>query len=319
MPMARRFPSSKYLCVLSLALALLPSAASAISGGTQDGADRFPFVVEVKLQNQMICSGTVLYPRIVVTAAHCLQHKVNWRGRQIYVEDYLGSSGLTVSVIHAGKTKSYEVAETVISPNWQNWNRALGAAARLPYDLALIVTKEPMAVGVAPNPLGGLRVPSGGNSPASGDDASALQDYAVPGVSVAQRPLRPGVLVGFGGESCASSAECGAAGVRRVLPVVMQDSSYCFRNRQLVELPPAVWCMESSVMPGDSGGALLVENDDGHLSYVGVISAQQGLPPELAAVSKWQRSLASALYSNLNFILAKANELGYGPALTSGP
>jgi hypothetical protein len=40
-----------------------------LSGATTDSGDRFPFVVEVKYQEKLICSGTALFPRIVVTAA----------------------------------------------------------------------------------------------------------------------------------------------------------------------------------------------------------------------------------------------------------
>ena len=78
-------------------------------------------------------------------------------------------------------------------------------------------------------------------------------------------------------------------------------------------LPLAVWCMESSVMPGDSGGALLVEGAQGQPYYLGVISAQRGLFPEIAASTSEKRSLATALYPSLGFIGNRARSLGCVP------
>ena len=58
------------IAALFLAFSLiLISSATALSGATTDSGDRFPFVVEVKYQEKLICSGTALFPRIVVTAA----------------------------------------------------------------------------------------------------------------------------------------------------------------------------------------------------------------------------------------------------------
>ena len=84
-------------------------------------------------------------------------------------------------------------------------------------------------------------------------------------------------------------------------------------------LPLAVWCMESSVMPGDSGGALLVEGAQGQLYYLGVISAQQGLFPEIAASTSEKRGQPLSTPS-LGFIadpgaLARLRALGCNAAL----
>jgi hypothetical protein len=66
-------------------------------------------------------------------------------------------------------------------------------------------------------------------------------------------------------------------------------------------------------MPGDSGGALLVEGERGRLYYLGVISAQRGRAPEVAAAATQKRSLATALYPSLGFIAERARQLGYLP------
>lgn len=121
------------------------------------------------------------------------------------------------------------------------------------------------------------------------------------------------MLVAFGGEHCNSTKDCVDKGIRRFIPVAIKDHSYCFKNPRERDLPSpdSVWCIETGVMPGDSGGALLVEADDSKLYYVGVISAQKGLPPELSAVASRHRTLAAALSANLAFITKKAKELGY--------
>ena len=278
-----------------LALLLEAPAAFTLPGGTADGTDRFPFVVAIKVHGELICSGTVLYPRIVVTAAHCLQQVVGWRGMRFYVEDYVPADALSIGVVKTGETKSYAVTETAISPDWLASEAGQGSGARLPYDLALLVTAEPIDVGAPP---------------------SALSTHAspVPGSPAGPAHLH-GVLVAFGGEHCFSSGECEDAGVRRFLHVVMKDGTACFKSRtdRDAGLPLTVWCVDSNVLPGDSGGALLVEAPDGVLHYAGVISAHRGLPPELAAVASWQQSAATSLQPNLDFILKKARALGYAP------
>ncbi|HZJ11459.1 MAG TPA: trypsin-like serine protease [Methyloceanibacter sp.] len=294
-------PRLSFVCGLALVSALLGApCAQALPDATPDGADRFPFVVAIKAEGHLICSGTVLYPRIVVTAAHCLQQVVVWHGMRLYVEDYVPAEALSVSVVQGGVTRSYAVAEVDISPGWLASNAEQRSGLRLPHDVALLVTKDPIDVGV---PLAGL------------DGPGALSPSSPAG------PARHrGVLVAFGGAHCLSSGVCEDAGVRRFLRVVMKDGGTCFKSRRDRDagLRFIVWCIDSGVMPGDSGGALLVEAPDGVLRYAGVISAGSGLPPALAALGAWRQSAAAALVPNRDFILEKARALGYAP-LSSGP
>lgn len=283
-------------CALAaLASSLGCSDAWALPDATADGADRFPFVVAIRAQGRLICSGTLLYPRIVVTAAHCLQQVASWRGMRIYVEDYLPPETLSIGVVKGGRTKSYAVAETEISPRWLHSEAGQGSGMRLPHDLALLVTEEPIDVGM---PLAGW------------DRTDPLTPNSPSGAA-----RHRGVLVAFGGAHCLSSGECPDAGVRRYLAVAMKDGAACFKSRRDRDagLRFSVWCIDSSVLPGDSGGALLVEAPDGTLHYAGVISAGSGLPPALASVATWRQSAAASLGLNLDFIRRKARALGYEP------
>jgi hypothetical protein len=302
------------------------SLAMALSGATADSADRFPFVVEIKYQDRLICSGTVLFPRIVVTAAHCVQEKVHFRGGEFYADSYFLPADLTVTVTHHGGTETHAVADVAASPVW----RALetdSSGQRFAHDLALIVTKEPIDVGLPPSfdkladdETAGPQIVSVRPS-----DAAVTPRYeALRGVLETGLTHR-GVLVAFGADKCSSLRQCGDAGIRRYLPISIKASADCFNDSRgrprypplspelTAVLPLAVWCMESNVMPGDSGGALLVEGTDGKLYYLGVISAQQGLFPEIWAGASERRSLATALYPSLGFIADRARKLGYEP------
>jgi hypothetical protein len=272
-----------------------------LSEATFDSADRFPFVVEVKFHGDLICSGTVLYPRIVVTAAHCLQQKVNWRGGQLYIDEYLPSSGLQVSLTREGATGSYDVAAISVSPVWRGLASDARSRERFGHDVALIITKEPLAVD-----LPSILLDSAGAEAAGGEGSHY------------------GVLVAFGFGSCVAIGECGQAGIRRYRAVVLEQRADCAKALRGTlrsaepeaavedEASSAVWCVDANVMPGDSGGALLVEGDQGQLYYCGVISAQQG-SPELSLISPVKRSLATALYPSVEFIMGEARKLGYTP------
>lgn len=298
----------------------------ALSGAAADSGDRFPFVVEVKYQDELICSGTVLFPRIVVTAAHCVQEKVRFRGGAFYADSYLPPDELTVTVTHHGTSEDHAVADVTPSPVWRGLETD-STGERLAHDLALIVTKEPIEVGLPPSldKLADDETAGPVILSAKPVDAALTPKYAALRGVLETGLTHRGVLVAFGADKCPSLRQCGDAGVRRYLPISIKESADCFTDARgrprwpplppelTAVLPIAVWCMESSVMPGDSGGALLVEGAQGRLYYLGVISAQRGLIPEVTASASERRSLATALYPSLGFISARARALGYLP------
>jgi hypothetical protein len=303
------------------------SEALALLGATEDSADRFPFVVELKFHEELICSGTVLFPRIVVTAAHCVQNRGYWRAGR-YVADYLKPTDLTVSVTHDGKTDTHRVIDVAASPVWQTLAESGSAAGeQFAHDIALIITSDPMDVGLPPSLDKLARDELVGTHPGLSPVAARTEAEKEQTLksALSKRLTRHGLLVAFGAEKCWSRADCGEAGIRRFQPVSLKESADCFNDSRgkprwpplpaelAAQLPLAIWCMESSVMPGDSGGALLVEGTQGQFYYLGVISAQQGPAVEVAATAVRRRSLATALYPSLDFIAGQARKLGYMP------
>ena len=59
------------------------------------------------------------FPRIVVTAAHCVQQKVQFRGGEFYADGYLLPADLTVTVTHHGTSDDHAVADVAASPVWR--------------------------------------------------------------------------------------------------------------------------------------------------------------------------------------------------------
>jgi hypothetical protein len=91
-------PFKPKLCMIKVVAALLlfvfaTTEAFAISGATLDRDDRFPCVVGIKYRKHFSCSGIVLFPRIVATAAHRVEKGLDKR-RNLFADEYLPALGL---------------------------------------------------------------------------------------------------------------------------------------------------------------------------------------------------------------------------------
>ncbi len=322
---------AKFITVLLL-LAFASTEALALSGSAApDRDDHFPFVVAIKYRGRVVCSGTVLFPRIVVTAAHCVEKRIDIR-KNIFADEYLPAQQMTVMAQRNGKPTNYAVARMVASPVWRNFVAKPDAGQRFAYDFAIIVTKRPIDV---PLPLSlqnladdwqrqaGIRPDSAGTDLDEEAETRLWRDI------LSEALTNRGVLVGFGATNCVALTKCSGMGTRRYRGVGVRDTVGCFnaaidanakpgtprlKPEVAAVLPLAVWCTDFGVMPGDSGGALMIEGPGGKLYYLGVISSHWGSYTEKTTKREVdKRSFASALYPSLDLIIDEARKLGYVP------
>ena len=109
---------SRVIAAALVFFAIAVPDARALSGGVADKNDVYPYVVQITFRKRLVCSGTVLYPRIVVTAAHCVGRVVDAKARR-FAEDTWPVKQFAVVTVAAGKMASTPAEEILLPPEWR--------------------------------------------------------------------------------------------------------------------------------------------------------------------------------------------------------
>lgn len=106
-----------------------PRNSLAIYGGKPAGEGEWSSTVGLSRAGKLRCTGTVIHPRVVVTAAHCLNKK--WAPEEIGIAVGNGTLGGAVEAQY--RAESFGISPLFSRPSGASWN-----------DAAYIVTSEPI-------------------------------------------------------------------------------------------------------------------------------------------------------------------------------
>jgi secreted trypsin-like serine protease len=222
---------------LSVACALvalaLPAPASAVVGGAAVKAGGYSFAVAVGDSTGPYCGGTLIAPRVVLTAAHCLTIKPTSLGQ---LRVFAGSHSITADLATHDATHVMGLTAVVVHPKFNEQS--------MHYDAALLILDHPVA--------SARILPMAKASPLAGSSVSAAGWGTTEEHGAVMRDQLRSVILKVGTTRACARGNAIPGGY-------FAPSMMCASN------PGRDTCS------GDSGGPLVGTND-GHTVMVGITS-----------------------------------------------
>jgi hypothetical protein len=220
------------------------SAEASIIRGRPASIASFPWLAHVDYNgdvDKFDCTGTVVAPRVVMTAAHCA---LTGTGHVAVAANYTITTGVA-DLRDAHKANRSQVSQVLVFPKFD--------PSHVSFDAALLVLKAPVAapaLGLASSQDSALREPGVGVSIAGW------------GLTSAEPPRETTVL--HEADSVIKSDDFCHQQLRRILPFFSPGSQLCIKSS------PGPFF--ASLCHGDSGGPAFTRLPDGTPVQVGIIS-----------------------------------------------
>jgi trypsin len=251
------------------------NAQASIVGGKPTSIASYPWLAYVAYQGdveEFSCGGTVVAPRLVLTAAHCA---LTGTGRVAVASSFAVLTGVG-NLKEATAEHASRVSQVLVFPGYR--------PTRFLNDAALLVLTEPVGAPALP-----LATPADAPLIARGAPVAV----AGWGLTDVEPPRPPAVL--REAQSVVQSAQPCQRSLRRVLAVYSPASQICVKS------PPGAG---ASLCDGDSGGPGIARRPDGTPVQIGVISLKGSLDcnprtPQVLArvdqVSSWVAEWTAAV------------------------